>query len=199
METVKTASGLSAHNDREVLEVTLCSDSLVHVVARPAAAPASKSARPWMLDPARFCLGAAFHFSQSGDVTTMATSRLTIALSASDGSLDFKTSDGERLTRENTNLARTFETGPNQPEGTYLVEDRFLPDATEAIYGLGQHQSGLFNYRGSVVELAQDNTDVSIPLVISSKGYGILWNTASFTYVGNRFPGDLTFQSLAAD
>src|ERR1019366_3226477 len=47
--------------------------------------------------------------------------------------------------------------------------------------------------------LRQNNTDVAIPLLISSKGYGIFWNTASFSYVDNRFPLDLKFQSMAGD
>ena len=51
------------------------------------------------------------------------------------------------------------------------MADRFRPDATEGFYGLGQHQSGMFNYRGSTVELGQNNTDVAIPLLVSSKGY----------------------------
>ena len=56
-------------------------------------------------------------------------------------------------------------------ESTFHVADRFRPDATEGFYGLGQHQSGMFNYRGSTVELGQNNTDVAIPLLVSSKGY----------------------------
>ena len=78
------------------------------------------------------------------------------------------------------------------------MEDRFAPDATEAFYGLGQHQNGIFNYRGATVELGQNNTDVAIPQVISSKGYGLMWNTASLTYVDNRFPLELNFRSLPA-
>ena len=49
------------------------------------------------------------------------------------------------------------------------------------------------------MELGQNNTDVAIPLLLSSKGYGILWNTASFTYVDNRFPLELNFESMAGD
>jgi alpha-D-xyloside xylohydrolase len=199
METVKTSSGLTAHNGREVLEVTVCGDSLIHVAARPAEAPVSKAARPWMLGEDQFCPGAAFQFSQTGEITTISTFRLAISLSTRDGNLTFKTSQGESLIRENASLPRTYDSGPDQPAGTYQIEDRFLPDATEAVYGLGQHQSGVFNYRGTVVELGQNNTDVAIPLLVSSKGYGILWNTASFTYMENRFPRDLTFQSLAGD
>jgi len=45
----------------------------------------------------------------------------------------------------------------------------------------------MFNYRGATVELGQNNTDVAIPLLISSKGYGLMWNTAALTYFDNRF------------
>jgi alpha-D-xyloside xylohydrolase len=47
------------------------------------------------------------------------------------------------------------------------------------------------------VELGQNNTDVAIPLLLSSKGYALMWNTASLTYVDNRFPLDLSLSSLA--
>ena len=199
MQAVQSATGFSAHNDREVLEVTVCLDSLVHVVARPKEAPASTSVRPWMLDTSQSCPGAAFKMSQSADLTTLTTSRLAVSLSAQEGSLTFKTMQGETLLKEGGMLPRTYGASQAQSPGLYEIEDRFAPDATEAIYGLGQHQSGMFNYRGSTVELGQNNTDVAIPLLVSSKGYGIFWNTASFSYVDNRFPLDLKFQSMAGD
>jgi alpha-D-xyloside xylohydrolase len=199
MQSVHTSSGLSASNERESLEVTVCGDSLVHVVARPAGVPVSKAERPWMLDPTIACPGGAFQFSQVDDLTTLTTARLSVTLSARQGSLSFKTLAGEMLLHEASSLPRTYDAAPGQPAGTYRLEDRFSPDATEAVYGLGQHQSGMFNYRGSTVELGQNNTDVAIPLLLSSKGYGILWNTASFSYVDNRFPLELNFSSAAAD
>jgi alpha-D-xyloside xylohydrolase len=56
---------------------------------------------------------------------------------------------------------------------------------------LGQHQNGMFNYQRATVELGQNNTDVAIPLLLSSKGYALMWNTASLTQVDNRFPLEL--------
>lgn len=196
MQAVQTPAGIAAHNDREVLEVTVCGDALIHVVARPVETVASKSAQPWMLSPEAACPGGTFEFSQGGDVITLSTSSLTVTLSSRDGNLSFKTLAGETLLREDSSLPRTYE--PGQSASLHQIKERFSPDATEAIYGLGQHQSGLFNYRGSTVELGQNNTDVVIPLLVSSKGYGILWNTASFTYVDNRFPLSLSFESMAA-
>ena len=197
MQAVQTTTGMAAHNEREVLEVTICGDSVAHVVARPAGTPASTAPKPWILAQEQSCPGAAFQFSQSGGLTTLTTASIAISLSAQEGSLRFKTLQGETLLRESGSLPRTYRQGPEQSTGLYQVEDRFSPDATEALFGLGQHQSGLFNYRGSTLELGQNNTDVAIPLLVSSKGYAILWNTASFTYLDNRFPLELNFESMA--
>ncbi|MGD0610329.1 MAG: glycoside hydrolase family 31 protein [Anaerolineales bacterium] len=46
----------------------------------------------------------------------------------------------------------------------------------EHIYGLGQHQHGRLDQKGCVIELVQRNTEVSIPFLLSSRGYGFLWN-----------------------
>ena len=101
------------------------------------------------------------------------------------------------LTHERESLPRTYE--PSDAPKRYRVVERFAPEATEAFYGLGQHQGGVFNYRGTTVELGQNNTDIAMPLLISNKGYAILWNTASFGYVDNRFPLELNLDAAAVD
>ena len=56
--------------------------------------------------------------------------------------------------------------------------------ADEALYGLGQHQSEELNMRGKNEDLFQYNTKVSVPFVISSRGYGILWDSYSYCRFG---------------
>jgi len=46
----------------------------------------------------------------------------------------------------------------------------------EHLYGLGQHQHGRLDQKGCVIELIQRNTEVTIPFMFSSRGYGFLWN-----------------------
>ena len=46
----------------------------------------------------------------------------------------------------------------------------------ERFYGLGQHQHGLLDQKGCVIDLWHRNTEVSIPFLISSLGYGFLWH-----------------------
>ena len=61
----------------------------------------------------------------------------------------------------------------------------FNPQPGEAIYGLGQHQSEDFNYLGKNEELFQYNTKVSIPFVMSTNHYGLLWDSYSYGRWGN--------------
>lgn len=46
----------------------------------------------------------------------------------------------------------------------------------ERIYGMGQYQQAFLNLKGADVELAQRNSQASIPFAVSSRGYGLLWN-----------------------
>ena len=61
----------------------------------------------------------------------------------------------------------------------------FSPLGSESFYGLGQHQSEEFNMRGKNEDLFQYNTKVSIPFVLSTKNYGILWDAYSYCRFGN--------------
>jgi alpha-D-xyloside xylohydrolase len=56
------------------------------------------------------------------------------------------------------------------------VETSFRARHGERIFGLGQHQHGLLDNKGSVIDLEQRNTEVCIPFYVSSLGYGFLWN-----------------------
>jgi alpha-D-xyloside xylohydrolase len=59
---------------------------------------------------------------------------------------------------------------------TFHLEQTFASDPDEKLYGLGQPQHGLLDLKGSTIELSQQNTHVSIPFLLSSRGYGFLWN-----------------------
>jgi alpha-D-xyloside xylohydrolase len=195
----ETKDGLAAKIGNETLHVSVCADAVIHIVASPIDATSATPEQPWMLSPSESCSGAKFEFAKDGVVATLTTATLKVSFSLTRGNLTYSDIGGESLLEEYDAVPRTYE--PDFVNGlqTYHVSDRFSPVATEAYYGLGQHQSGMFNYRGSTVEVAQNNTDVAIPLLVSSKGYALLWNTASLTDVDNRFPRALRLTSLAGN
>ena len=57
----------------------------------------------------------------------------------------------------------------------------FVSPQDEFLFGLGQFQDGYSNVRGLSRRLTQVNTQISIPMLISSKGYGVLWNNYGLT------------------
>lgn len=192
----QTSHGFRATAGNEVLTLTVCTDSVIHVVATPdPSAPASP--RPWILGEAQSCPGAPFSLAQDAKAARIRTAQLEVSIQLDRGNLSFRTANGESLLNEGNSIPRTYEPVELNGDHTYRVTERFSPPITEAIYGLGQHQSGIFNYRGSTVELGQNNTDVAIPLLISNKGYGLMWNTAALTYFDNRFPLDLKLTAIA--
>ena len=204
--TVKASGdGFVAKVGDETVRVTVCGEAVVHVVAVPVAGggdgevTGASPAQPWMLDKRTACPGAKFEVVQGADSTLLTTAKLRVKFEMKGGNLTYSTADGTELLRERGAVPRTYEPVELNGEKTFHVEDRFSPDRLEGFYGLGQHQSGMFNYRGSTVELGQNNTDIAVPLMVSSKGYGVLWNTASLTNVDNRFPLELNFSSMAGN
>ena len=189
--------GMTATIGSERVHISVCRSFVIHFVAAPEPADTIRQSQPWMLDSKQSCPGAKFQISRTSDAAILTTDALKIELSLKWGNVQFSTAAGEGLLRERNSIPRTYEPVELNGEKTFHVEDRFAPDFSEGFYGLGQHQNGMFNYRGATVELGQNNTDVAIPLLLSSKGYALMWNTASLTHVDNRFPLELNLDSLA--
>lgn len=69
--------------------------------------------------------------------------------------------------------ARQFVSAGN---GYGRLEQRFSAYEGERLYGLGQHTHGRLDQKGLVLDLVQRNAEVSIPFLLSDRGYGFLWN-----------------------
>jgi len=81
--------------------------------------------------------------------------------------------------------------------GSFQLEARFRAYPDERLMGLGQPQHGLEELKGTSTTLVQQNTHVVIPFVLSSRGYGFLWNNpatgcADFATNGTRWLADAT-------
>ncbi len=64
--------------------------------------------------------------------------------------------------------------------GDFKIKVRFdCVDENEKLYGMGQYQQPFLNLKGADIELAQRNSQASVPFVVSSMGYGFLWNNPS--------------------
>lgn len=190
------ASGVALTNGIETIHISVCGSGVLHIVAGPGDPKSASPFNPWII---RSCTPIPFEFAQTKGQATLRTSEVQLNITLRDGLLSFHTASGAPLLSEMNRRQRAYVPVVVNGEKVYRVTNRFFIGPLEGFYGLGQHQSGAFNYRGNVVELAQANTDVALPLLLSTNGYGILWNTASHSWFDNRFPTELTLSAQAAD
>ncbi len=132
----------------------------------------------------------AFQVTETGEGVRISTSELSVVV-ASDGQLSFYDASGTLLTGGGASFV------PKQVEGKagFSVQTRLETGSGESLYGLGQHQTGEFDRKGTVEELYQYNTKISLPFVVSTRGYGLLWDAYSYSRWGNpdgyRLLGDV--------
>jgi len=192
----RQADGILFKSSSDTVRITPCGSAGLHIVAGPVTANRSTPSQPWIEKP---CQSTRFGVTEKDEVTTLTTEFVQVRISATGDQLIFLDKNGNELLREITRGARRYEPATVNGESLYAVSDRFRLAQHEAVYGLGQHQAGLFNYRGAVVPLAQTNCDVAVPLFVSTLGYGVLWNTASVSSFDNRFPTQLKLSAEAAE
>ncbi|MGA8310295.1 MAG: glycoside hydrolase family 31 protein [Terriglobales bacterium] len=128
---------------------------------------------------------------------TLTTSRLVVTVTRKDGAITYRDLSGTQLVQE---ASRKLTPVKVSGEDTFRAESFVnIYGSREGLYGLGQHQAGVWNYRGESVDISQDNSNISIPLLVSSKGYGIFWNNDSRSRFNNRFANYLYISSEVAD
>lgn len=116
--------------------------------------------------------------SPEGAVLTNGKIRLSLS---NNGKITVYNQKDERILEEDTRKfcalkieAREFRPIPG---GDYHLTARFQSlDTNERIYGMGQYQQPYLNLKGTDLELAHRNSQASVPFMISSLGYGLLWN-----------------------
>lgn len=64
-------------------------------------------------------------------------------------------------------------------DNDYSLKAEFQAPENEKLFGMGQYQNGRFDLKNSTLPLFQENKQVSIPYVISSRGYGFFWHNPS--------------------
>jgi alpha-D-xyloside xylohydrolase len=109
------------------------------------------------------------------------TAEIEARVNRATGAIAFHDGSGKLLLAEPATGGKTMTAVTVNGESSFQPEQSFASPADEFLYGLGQFQEGIWNWRGMPQELRQLNTEISIPMIVSSYGYGLLWNNASLT------------------
>ncbi|MDP9003139.1 MAG: DUF5110 domain-containing protein, partial [Myxococcota bacterium] len=167
------------------LKIQVCTDDIVRVAY---AKDAAFFTRATLATAAKQCPGARFQTATAAGGTTITTAKLTVKVDTANGgtgAVTFLDASGQTILAEKGAGGRTVIRATVLGEATNNVRQEWLPNADESLYGLGQHQQGLMDIKGSDLDLHQYNTEVFIPFLVSSKGYGIFWDNTSWTRFGD--------------
>jgi alpha-D-xyloside xylohydrolase len=121
-----------------------------------------------------------FKVSETDSELEVATSKMKVVLNKQTGGLVYKDASGKVFLTEKPG-SRLFTPSTVQGQATHIVEQTFESPKDEYLYGTGQFQDGFLNIRTLPRRLTQVNTQISIPFIMSSKGYGLLWHNYGLT------------------
>jgi alpha-D-xyloside xylohydrolase len=144
---------------------------------------ASMRDEDWALLPPKACDA---QISINGRKASLVNGKLRVNISGG-GKMIFSNRKGETLLEEyvrNRNDIREFcsalEIEARQfkaiPGGNYQLSVRFESNPQEKLFGMGQYQQPFLDLKNCTLELAQRNSQATVPFALSSLGYGFLWN-----------------------
>ena len=126
-------------------------------------------------------------YHMTGISATITNGKITAKVSH-EGNISFLNQKGEILTEEyfrNRDRLNRYcvplrvqarELKPLVGSSDYELTARFEAYDNEKIFGMGQYQEKNLNKKGAILELCHRNSQASVPFMVSSRGYGFLWN-----------------------
>ncbi len=130
-----------------------------------------------------------WRFTGDDKQAAITTARLTVRVDLASGAVSFLDASGKPILAEKKD-GRIVAPAEVQGEKTFHVQQQWEPNTDESLYGLGENQLGLLNIKGYDLDLWQHNGTDAVPFLVSSSGYGILWDNPSFTRFGDLRPFD---------
>lgn len=172
----RVKNGVQIETEKMNLKAQFYADNIVRVVRWLPGESAEKSSLVVVKDNFR---SVKIKFSENSKEVILISEKIRLNISKKSGKIEYLTINGENILKEEGNINIT--PVEYKHERAFSLKQKFILSPGEGIYGLGQHQYGYMNYRGRKVVLVQTNTDAVVPFLISTRGYGLLWDNYSKT------------------
>lgn len=139
-----------------------------------------------------------FDLQKNGNELTLTTKAISAKVNLVSGQLNFFDAAGKPLlsTAHSGKFAKVTADPSPVDEDSFAISQSFLRTEGEAYYGLGQHQNGQVNLADENVYLTTHNLVITIPYLVSSNNYGILWDNNSDSLYGKTTPASALGEEL---
>jgi alpha-D-xyloside xylohydrolase len=165
------------------VSIRICSENIFRVVATP---EADFSTRPSLIVDKAEWPPVKWELQEDGEYVWVTTSKLKAKVHRGNGTISFYDTGGNLILQEQASGGRVLTPAIIHGERTHHIQQIWDSPEDEAFYGLGQHQNNIWNYKGHSVDLFQHNIVASVPFLVSSRNYGILWDNYSRTKFGDK-------------
>lgn len=189
----KTDVGIKTKINSTEVEIQFFSPSSVRILKSPEGKTFTKESLSVIKKPQVTKVSV----SQQGHILSLKSDKLKVDIDLKSGKIVYSTLAGKILLSEKESGA-TFTDFNDAGSNTFTVKQLFTLDKDEHIYGLGQQQRGKLSLRNSRINMVQGNTDDFVPLMVSTKGYGLFWDNYSPTLFEDK-PDFTSFRSDIGD
>jgi alpha-D-xyloside xylohydrolase len=166
------ATGITFKPSTGLVRLDVCQDDIFRVRYTIAASLPEKIS----LSVNRDFPATAFCIEEDSGVVTVTTLRSKAKVDTASGLVTFADlDDAVILSEDEKSLTPTTVEGVS----THRVETVFDSPVDEALFGLGQHQDGVMNRKGTDRRILNVNTEINVPVLVSNRGYGIFWDNYS--------------------
>jgi len=190
----KKRDGILVPIGKTLLKLQVCESNIIRVVHSPSNV---LSKRKSLVVETKW---KSVHWTMTEDSNsvTVETDQVAARVSPADGRITFLDKNRNVLLTGAGLDSSTFQSAIIQGEEVRHVRQAFGITKDEGLYGLGQFQEGIMNWRGRDVLLVQANRIAVNPFLVSTNRYGILWDNTSETKFHDG-PAGMSFWSEVAD
>lgn len=146
-----------------------------------------------------FATPVSFSVKETPSEVRVITSRLSIIVSKASAAISYLTPKGELILAEDGNAGKGMEAQNVAGIPTYACSTQFLSPADEGLYGLGCHpiDTGSINYKGRNQDMTIKYLTGAIPVLLSTRGYGLFWDNYSSSAFYGAEQGNTRFRYVA--
>src|SRR5690606_22841805 len=189
----QTPHGMKGEVQGMDVEVQFFSPGIVRILKTPVSHKYTKESLSVIKSPETV----AFTYSRNNEVVSLQSAKVRVDFNTRTGQISFFDVEGDDLLTEK-DYGGQFTPFDDAGNSTYSVRQAFLLDSEEAIYGLGQQQVDHLNRRNHKHFMRQRALYASVPIIQSTKGYGVFWdNYSPTTYTDN--PQEMSFDSQVGE
>jgi alpha-D-xyloside xylohydrolase len=192
----KDKDGINCTLDKGMMKVKICMENIVEVkyTSLPMflERPSLVITNDWKNIPE-------FTITESAGEITITTTKLKVIVNRQDNSVRYTDLNGNIILGEDGLQGKTMTPATIAGIPVYNCTTQFSSPPDEALYGLGCHpeDSLSINYKGRNQDMTIKYMTGAVPVLLSTKGYGLMWDNYSASGFYGAEEGDTKFRYVS--